>query len=828
MTELVASVTAGSTEEMLRAARETTDGADLIELRVDSIRHPDLERLRNAGPQPLIFTCRPERQGGFFQGEEDDRRALLRRALDLGFDFVDVELDTMSQALRDAATTSRVIVSQHYLEGFPQDSPAIVARAVELGADVVKLAARTSSLAEALLLADAGRPARERGAAFAPVAMGPAGTAGRVLAPRLEAAFTYASARGLPPTGPGQLGLDEMLGSYRFRSIDSSTEVYGILGRPALDSLSPAMHNTYLAKLGLNAVYVPFEEDDLPSFVAAARKLGVSGLSVTRPHKESIVAMLDELDEQARRVGAVNTVLVRDGQWKGFNTDVDGVVGPVTQHLSVEGKLAVILGAGGAARAAAVGLADRGAKIVVLARAPERAGALASLVGGDAGRLDELGGMRWDILINATPLSRGVLDQEQSLSCRPGSLVLDMVYDPDETELLVTAKNRGAIAVPGLEMLAAQAVRQAEIWTGTSPTAEELKQAARKEIQRRVGSGGPDRYSRQVLFKGIGEKGQRRIGRSHVLVVGLGALGSVSSEMLARAGVGFLRVLDRDDLDWSNLQRQGLYDEDDLAHGLPKAVAAAARLRKINREIEVEEKVVDLGPDNVEELMDGIDLVIDGTDNFETRYLLNDACIKLTKPWIYAACVGSYGMSFVIRPGKSPCLRCLLEEEPPPGTSPTCDTAGVIAPVVHAVAAFQVAEGLKLLVGDEASLLDAVFSIDVWTGQSGKFSSAKRRKGCPACEGKRFDYLSGKSGSGAVSLCGRNAVQVRPGAQGKLNLEELATRLRPLGEVRLNPYLVRFKINGQELVVFEDGRAIVHGTDDLAQARSLYSRYIGL
>jgi adenylyltransferase/sulfurtransferase len=198
-----------------------------------------------------------------------------------------------------------------------------------------------------------------------------------------------------------------------------------------------------------------------------------------------------------------------------------------------------------------------------------------------------------------------------------------------------------------------------------------------------------ERYSRQVLFKEIGEEGQAQIGRSRVLLVGLGAVGSVSSEMLARAGVGFLRLVDRDHLDRSNLQRQGLYDEEDLAKSLPKAVAAEKKLRAINSDVEIEGKVEDVGPENVEELLDGIDLVLDGTDNFETRYLLNDASIKLGKPWIYAACVGSYGMSYVVRPGETACMRCLLETEPPPGASPTCDTAGVIAPVVHAVAAFQ-------------------------------------------------------------------------------------------------------------------------------------------
>lgn len=337
-----------------------------------------------------------------------------------------------------------------------------------------------------------------------------------------------------------------------------------------------------------------------------------------------------------------------------------------------------------------------------------------------------------------------------------------------------------------------------------------------------------ERYSRQILFKEIGRAGQKRIRRRGVAVIGAGALGSAASEMLVRAGVGRLVVVDRDYVDETNLQRQSLFDEESLERNLPKAVAATERLRHINHEVDVEGRVMDVHGANVEEVVDGFDLILDGTDNFETRYVLNDACVKKAIPWIYAACVGSYGMSFVVRPGVTPCLRCFMEDEPPPGTSPTCDTAGIIAPVVHAVVAFQVTEALKILAGREDALLASVFSVDVWSGKLERFQPSSRRKDCPTCGRREFRYLESASESQAVTLCGRNAVQVRPGAGGGVELGELARRLRAQGQVVVNPHLLRFETEGKKFVLFADGRAIIHGTEDTTEARSLYARFIGL
>ncbi len=337
-----------------------------------------------------------------------------------------------------------------------------------------------------------------------------------------------------------------------------------------------------------------------------------------------------------------------------------------------------------------------------------------------------------------------------------------------------------------------------------------------------------ERYSRQVIFEKIGRQGQSNICRSRVLVVGVGALGSISSEMLTRAGVGFLRLVDRDHLELTNLQRQSLYDEEDLERCLPKAVAAAEKLRRINSKVVIEALAEDVVPDNVSELIDDVQLIIDGTDNFETRYLLNDACVSAGKTWIYAACVGSYGMSFVIQPGKSACLRCFLEDEPPPGTTPTCETAGIIAPIAHVVVSYQITEALKILAGRGEDLLGSVLSMDVWKGTFDRFQLSEPRTSCPACGRRQFDYLHGKRGSRTESLCGRNAVQVYPIHSDRPPLNEIADRLRPLGEVKASAYLVKFKVDDKELVIFADGRAIVHGTDNPSTARSLYARYVGI
>ncbi|HEV2763837.1 MAG TPA: ThiF family adenylyltransferase [Pyrinomonadaceae bacterium] len=336
-----------------------------------------------------------------------------------------------------------------------------------------------------------------------------------------------------------------------------------------------------------------------------------------------------------------------------------------------------------------------------------------------------------------------------------------------------------------------------------------------------------ERYSRQILFEGIGEEGQRRLRASRALVVGCGALGSAQVEALARAGVGRLRLVDRDFVEESNLQRQTMFTEQDARERLPKAVAAARRVGEINSDVEVEAEIADVTPSNVERLVEGSDVVLDGTDNFSTRYLLNDACVKRGVAWVYGAAVGSYGVTLTVRPRVTPCLRCVFPEVPAAGTAPTCDTAGVIMPVISVVAAVQVAEALKLLTGRLEALHGALMQFDVWRNEWRKLRLGGPSPDCPACALGRYDALEVESGDLVTVLCGRDAVQVSPRGATRVDLNALAERLKAAGEVKVNPYLLRLSAGGYELTVFQDARAIVRGTDDPATARSLYARFVG-
>lgn len=335
------------------------------------------------------------------------------------------------------------------------------------------------------------------------------------------------------------------------------------------------------------------------------------------------------------------------------------------------------------------------------------------------------------------------------------------------------------------------------------------------------------RYSRQELFAGIGRDGQERLRAARVTVLGCGALGSALCEMMVRAGVGGLTVVDRDLVEESNLQRQSLFDEDDARRGLPKAVAAEARLRRLNSDVALTGVVADVAADNVAEFVDGRALVLDGSDNFELRFLLNDACLRAGVPWVYGACVGAYGLALLVRPRVSACLRCVLGERPAPGSGPTCDTAGVIAPIVQVIAGVQAGEALKLLAGHPEALLPGLVTIDLWAGLFDVLDLSGRAPSCPACGEGRYDYLDADDSAAAATLCGRDAVQVRAPRGTCLDLASLAARLAIAGRVRANAHLVRFEAPEAELVVFADGRALVKGVAGVAQARALYARYVG-
>ena len=333
------------------------------------------------------------------------------------------------------------------------------------------------------------------------------------------------------------------------------------------------------------------------------------------------------------------------------------------------------------------------------------------------------------------------------------------------------------------------------------------------------------RYAKQVLFKPLGAAGQEKLSTSRVAVIGLGALGSVIANHLARAGVGFLRLVDRDFVELDNLQRQVLYDEDDVKAALPKAVAASRRLSKINSEIRLDARVVDVSHATVEGLIQDVDLVVDGLDNFETRFVLNDACVKRGKPWVYGGCVGSYGMVMTVLPGEGPCFACLVGEKPAPGSSPTCDTAGVLNTAVATVASLQATEAIKILVGRRDALSGGLQTLDVWTNQW-QTVKVPRSTSCACCGKREFRHLAA-SPSGTAVLCGRNAVQITPASPVLLDLAETERRLSTLTKVRRNEYLLKASIDGCELTLFPDARAIIQGTDDPARARTLYARYVG-
>ncbi|HWX93149.1 MAG TPA: ThiF family adenylyltransferase [Terriglobales bacterium] len=333
-----------------------------------------------------------------------------------------------------------------------------------------------------------------------------------------------------------------------------------------------------------------------------------------------------------------------------------------------------------------------------------------------------------------------------------------------------------------------------------------------------------ERYSRQILFRGVGEEGQRRLAVARVAIIGCGATGSAVASLLARSGVGTIRIIDRDYVEPSNLQRQTLFDESDARESLPKAVAAARRIAAFNSQIVVEPKVADLTPENIEGLLEGMELILDGTDNFETRYLVNDHAVKNSVPWIYAAAVGSYGVTLNVLPGTTACLACVFPDSPQ-GTFETCETAGILNSAVNLVASIEATEALKLLVGAVEKSRRTLLSFDVWTNERAEVAAAKPRTGCRACADREFVHLAGE-GRPHITLCGRNSVQIHERHR-PVDFGEVNERLKSLGTVRYNGFVLKFWREPYEMTLFPDGRAIIKGTTDPGVARSLYARYIG-
>jgi adenylyltransferase/sulfurtransferase len=339
-----------------------------------------------------------------------------------------------------------------------------------------------------------------------------------------------------------------------------------------------------------------------------------------------------------------------------------------------------------------------------------------------------------------------------------------------------------------------------------------------------------DRYSRQIRFPAIGESGQRALAEGAALVIGCGALGSVIINTLARAGVGRLRIVDRDFLELSNLQRQMLYDEADVAKNLPKAIAASEKLKGINSSVQVEPLVTDVDATNIGQLCDGVDVILDGTDNFETRFLINDAAIKFGIPWIYGGCLGADGQTMTVIPGTTSCLRCLMIDGPPlPGTTPTCDSAGVLAPAINVIGSIQACEALKILSGNAAAVSNKLSVVELWTNQVRQMdlSTLRDQVDCPACKGEEFEWLDGERGSHSAVLCGRNAVQLSPPERQPVDLDQLEEGLAGVARVERNRFLLRLFVDDFVVTVFRDGRAIIGGTEEIAVARKLYAQYVG-
>lgn len=339
-----------------------------------------------------------------------------------------------------------------------------------------------------------------------------------------------------------------------------------------------------------------------------------------------------------------------------------------------------------------------------------------------------------------------------------------------------------------------------------------------------------NRYSRQILFAPLGMAGQERLSRARVAIVGLGALGTALANHMARAGVGMLRLIDRDFVEESNLQRQMLFDEADSERFLPKAIAAEQKLRAINSAVILEAQVTDLTWRNAEKLLTDVDLILDGSDNFQVRYLINDLSIKHGIPWIYGGAVSARGMSYTIRPGVTPCLRCLFPEAPAPGTTETCDTAGVIGPIVHVIAAYQAAEALKILSGADDALETRMRHVDLWYNQAQALTvSEQKNPQCPCCALRRWEYLDpADKGQQEVSMCGRQSVQISLGQEVTLDLDRLAERLSKVGGAERNPFMLRVTIDEQHrLAIFGDGRILVQGTTDPSLAKNMVARYIG-
>ncbi len=477
---LCATVTAETTAE-LRAARDAVHGADLVELRLDGVRDPDVEGALAGRSAPVLVTCRPVWEGGRFNGSEEERGRILRRALELGADWVDLEWRGGFDRLIAGRLGRNVVLSMHDFEATPADVESQYRAMRATGAEIVKIAAYSRSAADVVRLHRLGRNSRPEQVVL--VGMGPIGVPTRLLPAHFGSAWTYAG----DGVAPGQIPLSDMIGRYRCDRVSASTAVYGVAGAPIAHSLSPVMHNAGFADAGIDAIYVPFEATGAGDLMELVQALGVKGLSVTAPFKESILEYVGDVDPVGRQTGAVNTLRADGDGWRGLNTDVAGFLAPLEAHGGVDGLRCCVLGAGGAARSAAVGLAGRGGAVTVCARRPERAAEVAALAGGAVGALPPPLGS-WDLLVNTSPVGTAPHIDDTPVPAEAlagGSTVYDLVYNPARTRLLRDAEAAGCRTIGGLDMLVAQAVRQFEWWCGTRPSTDLFLRAARAALAAR-------------------------------------------------------------------------------------------------------------------------------------------------------------------------------------------------------------------------------------------------------------------------------------------------------------------------------------------------------
>ncbi len=468
---------AARTVEDLRRQRDAADGADLVELRLDHLERPEGPAAIEGRRRPVIVTCRAAWEGGLFQGSEEERRQVLESALAAGAEFVDVEAAaSFAPDIMRLRRGRGVVLSSHLYGAAPRDLRERAAAMRSTGAEVIKIAIEATELSDVLplfALADESRESPQSSHVL--IAMGAAGTPSRILAARLGNRWTYAG----DGVAPGQFPAARLLHEFHFRRIEPDAAVYGVVGKPIGHSRSPAMHNAGFAAMALNAVYVPFEAASADDFAQFARAVGVSGVSITAPYKIALMSHVDEIDPLAQRVGAINTIVVRNGRWFGANTDVDGFLAPLQGRIAVKGTRASVLGAGGAARGVAIALADQGAAVTICARKTDDARAIANLVGGRVGSFPPKPGS-WDVLINATSAGTGAAGQNPIAGTDlDGEMVFDLVYSPAETKLLMDARAAGCLTIGGLEMLVAQAERQFELWTGQRPPVGLFDRAAK-------------------------------------------------------------------------------------------------------------------------------------------------------------------------------------------------------------------------------------------------------------------------------------------------------------------------------------------------------------